>query len=75
VQDDATDGPEDGLTGARTVAESHGLLDECVDVVAERETQALIELPDAVPGNGQQPLPIEPGVAAQPKVVQYERAW
>src|SRR5438128_3720691 len=38
VQDDATDGPEDGLTGVRTVAEPHGLLDEGVDVAAERET-------------------------------------
>ena len=70
VQDDATDGPEDGLTGVRTVAEPHGLLDEGVDVAAERETHALIELPDAVPGHGQQPLPIEPGVAVQAEVVQ-----
>ncbi len=53
--------------GAANVAESHGLLDESVDVAAEREPQARIELPDAVPGNGQQPLPIEPGVAVQPK--------
>jgi len=37
VQHDATDGPEDGLAGTRTVAEPHSLLDESVDVATEPE--------------------------------------
>jgi len=71
VQHNAADCPKDGLAyGTANIAEPAGILDEGVDVAAERETKAFIELPDAVPGHRQEPLPIEPGVSPQTEVVQ-----